>query len=197
MWHWGDYFFINRFDIFLKFNCLISLFLTLLSQLESLGKLLRIFIFELNWKSAYEFQKSITKNSNVEFSRFLIIIDELNIWPNIISSMINGSLTVWRWGIQVFLEPLLRLKIILPTVIILQISWSTLFINLSCCKVNIRSGLQILLNWGFFWRWYIQRLRVSSHWLIKSLRATGWTFNSKLLLSCHIFYPFHVIGWLF
>lgn len=59
---------INHFDIPMQFNGLISISLSLLGQVESLGKLLRVLVLELDGQSVDEFQESVLEHPDVELA---------------------------------------------------------------------------------------------------------------------------------
>ncbi len=108
LWDWGNYFLINGLNIFQKLDWLVSLFLALFGQFQAFGKLFWIFIFKLNWKSADKLEQSITEYSNVELTRFFIVINKLNVGPYVLASLVNRGFTVGTGSIHVLFKPLLR-----------------------------------------------------------------------------------------
>lgn len=107
LWHWGNDFFINRLDVLLELYWLISLFLPLFGQLKTLSELFWIFVFKLNGQSTHKLEQTVTQNTNIKLARLFIIVNELNISPNILTSLINGSLPMGPWSIDILLKPFL------------------------------------------------------------------------------------------
>lgn len=117
--HWGDRLFVHRLDIFLQLNWLIGLLLAFFGQLQSLSELFRVLVFELDWQPADEFQQPVGQHSNVKLSWFLVVLYELNVGPNILSTLIDRGFAMRRRCVDVLICPLLRPEVIFPAVVVL------------------------------------------------------------------------------